>query len=226
MVLCISSQSHRKPLFGQTACAFQATVKAKQGRCRTRKWWWKKRERHRDKSWTHPWGPPGRCWNPDRVSSRVHDSQSARLRALEAEACARCTTPGHFSLFCSLWFWNKPSFRGTPWAPSGKVNSPGGTDTEHYNQPQRDNTDILMDKLFQWYNRLTISLNTSIFEFSFKLHAIVSTKDSCALKLSMCKFSFVPDVVKRERGVICNFRLRTKRTYFSSHSCSHTSIHL
>lgn len=163
---------------------------------------------------THPWGPLERCWNPDRVSIRVHDGQSARLRALEAEACARCTTPGHFSLFCSLWFWNKPSFRGTPWAPSGKVNSPGGTDTGHYGQPQRDNIDILMDKLFQWCNRLTISLNTSVFEFPFKLHAIISTEDSCPLKLSVCKFSFIPDVMKREQGVICNFWLRTKLTFF------------
>lgn len=81
---------------------------------------------------THPWGPPGRCWHP---TFRVQDGQRARLRALEAEACARCTAPGHFSLLCSLWFWNKPSFRGTPWAPSGKVNSPGGTDTGYYDQP-------------------------------------------------------------------------------------------
>lgn len=36
MVLCISSQLYRRPLFGQIACAFQATVKAKQGRCRKR----------------------------------------------------------------------------------------------------------------------------------------------------------------------------------------------
>ncbi|KAK0150686.1 hypothetical protein N1851_008198 [Merluccius polli] len=39
---------------------------------------------------------------------------SAKLRALNAEAWARCTTPGHFSLFWSLWFLNRPSLRGTP----------------------------------------------------------------------------------------------------------------
>lgn len=43
--------------------------------------------------------------------------------------------------------------------------------------------DILVGKLFQW--QLTISLNTSVFELPFKLHAVVSIEDPCALKLSV-----------------------------------------
>lgn len=204
MVLCISSQSYRKPLFVHSKPLWRLRKedkeKRKESECGKRG---EDAERRAGGAYTstHPWGPPGRCWN---LISRLHDSQSARLRALEAEACARCTTPGHFSLFCSLWFWNKPSFRGTPWAPSAKVNSPGGTDTGHYDQPQRGDIDFVMDKLFQRCNRLTISLNTSIFEFSFKLHAVVTTEDSRALKLSMGKLPFIPDMVKREQGVICD----------------------
>lgn len=89
------------------------------------------------------WCSPRRCYNPDPVSLRVHGGQSVRPRAFVAEACARCTTPAHFSLFWSLWFWNKPSLRGTPWAPSGKVRSPDGTSRTFYNRPQRDNTDTM-----------------------------------------------------------------------------------
>lgn len=53
MVLCISSQSYRKPLLGQIACAFQATVKALQEECKKKKEKEveKRRERHREKSW-------------------------------------------------------------------------------------------------------------------------------------------------------------------------------
>lgn len=36
------------------------------------------------------------------LSFVVQGFQNARLCAVEAEACARCTTPGHFSLFWSL----------------------------------------------------------------------------------------------------------------------------
>lgn len=60
-----------------------------------------------------------------------------------------------------------------------------------------------MDKPFRWCDRLTISLNAAIFELSLKLHAIVSTEHSRALKLPMCKLSFVPDMVKRQWG--CHF---------------------
>lgn len=121
----------------QTACASKPLWSL---RCRERKIWWK-REKDTERrvggksTSTHPWGPPEKCWNSDCVSSRVHYNQSARLRALEAEACARCTTPGHFSLFWSLWFWNKPSFRGTPWAPSEKVNSPYPSTRPSLNSP-------------------------------------------------------------------------------------------
>lgn len=135
----------------------------------------------------------------------VWGSHSARLWALEAEAWARCTTPGHFSLFCSLWFWNKPSFRGAPWVPSGNVNSPADTDTLDYNQPQAHNIDIPIDLLLERCYALTISLNTAIFEFSFELHAIESTKDSWTLKLSVSKFSFIPVMTKKcDQVVFCN----------------------
>lgn len=159
---------------------------------------------------TAPWGPSGRCWNPVCVSTRHHESQRTRLRALEAEACACCTTPEHFSLFCSLWFWKKPSFRGTPWDPSGKVSSPGDADTAHYDQPHMILLTICPYGKTDPYSKLTITFYTSIFEFSFKLHAIIPTEDAGTMKLSMRKFSFIPDDVKTEQCVICSFWLRAK----------------
>lgn len=176
MVLCISSQSYRNPLFGQTACAFQVTVKAKQERCR-------KKERHREKSARGVYKytslrPSWKVLDPWPCPLQGCDSQSARLRALVAEACARCTTPGHFSLFCSLWFWNKPSFRGTPWAPSGKVNSPGGKDA-HYDQPTTErqywpHDDWTVQVVWQTYHipqhaRLWILLQTSCHRIDWRL---------------------------------------------------------
>lgn len=44
VVLCISSQSYRNPQFGEIACAFRATVKAKRGKK-------SKRKTQREKSW-------------------------------------------------------------------------------------------------------------------------------------------------------------------------------
>lgn len=61
---------------------------------------------------------------------------------------------------------------------------------------QRENTDILMDRLFQCCKTLTIAFNTPIFEFPFKLHAVISTEDTRAMKFSVCKFAFVSEMVK------------------------------
>lgn len=60
---------------------------------------------------------------------------------------------------------------------------------------QRENTDILMD-------RLTIAFNTPVFEFPFKLHAIISTEDTRAMKFSVCKFAFVSETVKAQHEFI------------------------
>lgn len=66
------------------------------------------------------------------------------------------------------------------------------------------------DKSFQRCDRLTISLDTSIFELSFKPHAIIPTEDARALELSVRKFPLIPDTAEKEQRVTFLWRLRTK----------------
>lgn len=77
-----------------------------------------------------------------------------------------------------------------------------------HDQLHTDVIDIPMDKLVQRCDRLTISLDTSIFELSFKPHAVISTEDARALKLSVRKFPFIPETAERQ-GVTFISRLRT-----------------
>ena len=212
MVLCISSPSYRKPLFGLIACASRAAVRGKQGRCRKITWWWKKerktqREELEGSILVHiPEAPLEGAVTLTVVSLsrsttvKGPDCEHWRLRPVHA-----APLPDTSLSSAACGFETSPRFVGHHELHPGKsIALEAQTQSTMTNHTEIISTSR-MEHFFQLCNILTTSLNTPVFEFSFKLHAIVSAKDACTLELSVSEFSFVPDVVVgRDRGGGCH----------------------
>lgn len=106
-------------------------------------------------------------------------------------------TAGHFSRRSSLLFSKKPSLRGTPWEPSGKVRRPEegkkGLGVKGQTAPtgaRGTEWEMLDRAMLSW--ALTEAIHTPAFELALKSHVVAAGEDADAVELALHKLPLVP----------------------------------
>lgn len=149
--------------------------------------------------------------SPLRQERGVGYRHAIRLWADLEAPWALWMTAGHFSRRSSLLFSKKPSLRGTPWEPSGKVRRPGegraGSDgagsSIHRGWGWRDGAGAAGQghaelvpcraaAATQFHQALTKTIHAPAFELALKGHVVAAGEDADAVELALHKLALVP----------------------------------
>lgn len=163
----------------------------------------------------HPFSEDGRASQYSVTAATGGDTRhrhAVRLWADLEAPWALWMMAGHFSRRNSLLFSKKPSLRGTPWEPSGKVKRPEeeregregageqGAAPSRAGGPEQE---VLDGVTPGWSRRglwlpaprcwaLTQAIHTPAFELALEGHVVAASEDAHAVELALHKLPLVP----------------------------------